>query len=59
MSIFLLASRDSRLFIFPLMPFTLIAAMFRVLFFLILLLLDLLGVGSFFFPGFIIFISGF
>ena len=33
--------------------------MFRVLFFLILLLLDLLGVGSFFFPGFIIFISGF
>ena len=59
MSIFSLASRDSRLFTFPLIPFTLIAAMFRVLFFLILLLLALLGGCTCLFSGFTIFISGF
>ena len=59
MSILSLASRDYRIFTFPLIPFTLIAAMFRVLFCLILFLLALLRGLTGLFSGFIIFISGF
>ena len=59
MSILSLPSRDYRIFSFPLIPYTLIAAMFRVLFFLILFLLALLRGLTGLFSGFIIFISGF